>query len=253
MFKLTVIRAVYILCLALCNNLVNADTTLVAVAANFSKPMTEIADSFEKATGHSAKLSFGSSGKFVAQIENGAPFEVFLSADESGPAKVEQDGLAVSGSRNTYAIGKLVLWSSTPGYVDSEGKILATGGFKHVSVADPKLAPYGAAAIDYLKKQGLLEKLQPLMVFGENITQTQLFVSSGNAELGFVALSQVYEDGHINSGSGYIIPTSQYAPIKQGAVLLTKGNDNPAAKALIDYLKSDTARSIISKYGYDLP
>jgi molybdate transport system substrate-binding protein len=253
MLKVTVIRAVILLSLTLTTNLVNADTTLVAVAANFSKPMTEIADSFEKATGHTAKLSFGSSGKFVSQIENGAPFEVLLSADETGPAKIEQDGLAVAGTRSTYAIGKLVLWSSTLGYVDSEGKVLATGNFKHLSVADPKLAPYGAAAIDYLTKQGLLEKLQPLMVFGENITQTQLFVSSGNAELGFVALSQVYEEGHITSGSGYIIPTNQYAPIKQAVVLLNKGVENPAAKALIDYLKSDAARSIISKYGYELP
>lgn len=232
---------------------VRAETTLVAVAANFTKPMEEIAAAFEKSTGHSAKLSFGSSGKFVAQIENGAPFEVFLSADENNPLKLEQSGAAVAGSRFVYALGKLVLWSAKSGYVDDQGQILSKGGFQHLAIADPKLAPYGAAALEVLKSMGLQEKLQPLMVQGENIAQTLQFVSTGNAELGFVALSQVIENGKIANGSGWIVPSSQYAPIKQGAVLLSLGAENPAAKALLDYLKSAPALAIIEKYGYDLP
>jgi len=226
---------------------------LVAVASNFSKPMTEIAAEFEKATGHSAKLSFGSSGKFISQLENGAPFEVLLSADEKGPQKLEQTGLAVPGTHFTYALGKLVLWSSSPGYVDDQGKILTSGGFKHLALADPKLAPYGAAAIDVVKGLNLQNKLKPLFVLGENIAQTYQFISTGNAELGFVALSQVIENGHCATGSCWIIPEDRYAPIRQDAALMTKGAENPAASALLSYLKSAPALAIIEKYGYGLP
>lgn len=232
---------------------VHAETTLVAVAANFTKPMTEIAAEFEKTTGHTAKLSFGSSGKFVAQIENGAPYEIFLSADESGPAKLEQAGLSVADSRFVYAIGRLVLWSAAPNLVDEQGKVLSSGGFKHLAIADPKLAPYGLAAIEVLSKQGLADKLKPMLVLGENITQAHQFVSTGNAELGFVALSQVVEQGKIVSGSGWIVPLDQYSALTQSAVLLNMGSENPAAKALMAYLKSDAARNIIQKYGYNLP
>ena len=227
-------------------------TVLVAVAANFSKPMTEIVSQFEKATGHSAKLSFGSSGKFVSQLENGGPFEVLLSADEKGPEKLEQAGLTVPNSRFVYALGKLVLWSATPNFVDDKGKILMTSNFKHLALADPKVAPYGAAAIDVLKKMKLFEKLQPLFVQGENIAQTYQFISTANAELGFLALSQVIENGKIVGGSSWIIPDNLHAPIRQGAVLMKKGAENPAARALIDYLKSIPALAIIKKYGYDL-
>jgi molybdate transport system substrate-binding protein len=230
-----------------------AETTLVAVASNFTKPMTEIAAEFEKATGHTAKLSFGSSGKFVSQFENGAPFEVFLSADETSPAKLQQSGLAVSGSNFTYAVGKLVLWSATANYVDAQGDILEKGGFKHIALADPKLAPYGAVAVGLLKSKNLLDKLQPLFVLGENISQTHQFISTGNAELGFVALSQVSENGKLTGGSGWIVPQSLYPLLKQNAVLLKIGEENPAAKALLDYLKSAPALAIIKKYGYDLP
>ena len=229
-----------------------ADTTLVAVAANFTKPMTDIAEAFEKTTGHSAKLSFGSSGKFVAQIENGAPFEVFLSADDKAPAKLEQSGFAVANSHFTYAIGKLVLWSATANLVDNQGEILSKGGFKHIALADPKLAPYGAAALEVLKNKNLLTKLQPLFVQGENIAQTYQFVSTGNAELGFVALSQVIDNGKISSGSAWQIPENLYTPLHQEAVLLKKGEDNPAASALMQFLKSPEAKAIISKYGYSL-
>jgi molybdate transport system substrate-binding protein len=227
-----------------------AATTLVAVAANFSKPMSEIAAEFEKATGHIATLSFGSSGKFVSQLENGAPFDALLSADEAGPIKLEQDGFAVAGSRFTYALGKLVLWSATPGYVDDQGKVLISGSFKHLALADPKLAPYGAAGLEVLKGLNVQDTLQPLLVQGENIAQTYQFISTGNAELGFVALSQVYENGKVATGSGWIIPADRHTPIKQSAVLMINGAENPAAVALLSYLKSAPALAIIKKYGY---
>ena len=246
-------RLIITFSLVLFTALANAETTLVAVASNFTKPMTEIAAEFEKATGHTAKLSFSSSGKFVSQIENGAPFEVFLSADESSPLRLEKDGFAVSGSIHTYAIGKLVLWSSIPRFIDDQGAVLTNGKFEHIALADPKLAPYGAAAVDYLNRKKLLEKLQPFMVMGENISQTHQLISSGNVELGFIALSQVSENGKITSGSGWIVPQNFYAPMKQDAVLLKTGDENPAAKALLDYLKSEPALAIIKKYGYDLP
>ncbi|WP_262964315.1 molybdate ABC transporter substrate-binding protein [Methylobacter psychrophilus] len=246
-------RAVILSMLLLFSQTTWAATVLVAVAANFSKPMTEIAAEFEKATGHSAHLSFGSSGKFVSQLGNGGPFEILLSADEKGPQKLEQDGFTVPNSRFVYAQGRLVLWSAKPGYIDDQGKILTTGNFKHLALADPKLAPYGAAAVEVLKKQGLFEKLQPLFVQGENIAQTYQFINTANAELGFVALSQVIENGKITNGSGWIIPDNDHTPIRQGAVLMKKGAENPAAPALLNYLKSAPALAIIKKYGYDLP
>jgi molybdate transport system substrate-binding protein len=225
---------------------------LVAVAANFSKPMTDIAAEFEKETGHSAKLALGSSGKFVSQIENGGPFEVLLSADEKGPEKLEQAGLTVPNTRFVYALGKLVLWSTMPDYVDNQGKILSTGDFKHLALADSKLAPYGVAAVEVLKNMKLFDKLQLFFVQGENIAQTYQFISTANAELGFIALSQVLENGKIANGSGWIIPDNLYAPIRQGAVLLKNGAENPAALALLEFLKSAPALAIIKKYGYAL-
>lgn len=231
-----------------------AATVLVAVASNFTKPMNEIAAAFNQATGHEASLSFGSSGKFVAQIENDAPFEVLLAADEKNPKKMAESGKGVANSRFTYAIGKLVLWSAKPGLVDGQGQILSKGGFKHLALADPKLAPYGLAAEEVLNKLGLLEKLQPLFVLGENISQTQQFISTGNAELGFIALSQVIDtQGKIAEGSGWIVPDTLHKPIKQDAILLKKGESNPAALALLAFLKSTEALAIIKKYGYNLP
>ena len=254
MFFNKVIQLFTIIALLAASFISKAETTLVAVATNFTKPMTEIVDLFEKKTGHSAKLSFGSSGKFVAQIENGAPFEVFLAADDKTTAKVQQDGFAVEGSNFIYAIGKLVLWSATANLVDGEGEILSKGGFKHIALADPKLAPYGAAALEVLKTKGLADKLKPLFVQGENITQTQQFISTGNAELGFIALSQVIDPdkGKIVNGSAWQVPENLYSPILQGAVLLKKGEDNPAAPALLEFLKSPEAKAVISKYGYGL-
>lgn len=249
MFFNKFIRLLTITALLTVSGISYADTTLVAVAANFTKPMTEIAEVFEKISGHTAKLSFGSSGKFVAQIANGAPFEVFLAADDKSPVKLEQEGFVVANSNFTYSIGKLVLWSATANVVDNQGEILTTGGFKHLALADPKLAPYGEAAMEVLKNKNLLDKLQPLFVKGENISQTYQFVSTGNAELGFVALSQVIDTP---TGSLWKIPENLYTPLRQNAVLLKKGEDNPAATALLQFLKSPEAQAIIRKYGYGL-
>jgi molybdate transport system substrate-binding protein len=224
----------------------------VAVAANFTAPMQKIAADFEKVTGHKALLSFGSTGKLYAQIRNGAPFGVLLAADDKTPAKLEQEGLAVGGSRFTYAIGQLALWSAKPGYVDDKGEVLKKGRFAHLAIANPKLAPYGAAAVEALTKMGLLASLEGKFVQGENIAQTYQFTSTGNAELGFVALSQVYADGKLKGGSAWIVPASLHSPIRQDAVVLSQGKDNPAAAALVSFLKSDKARAVIKSYGYDL-
>jgi len=222
----------------------------VAVAANFTAPMQKIAAQFGQDTGNKAVLSFGATGKFYAQIRNGAPFEVFLAADDTTPAKLEHEGLAMHGTRFTYAIGKLVLWSAREGYVDAHGDILRGGRFAHLAIANPKTAPYGAAAIGTLKQLDLVERLRPKLVEGENISQAQQFVSSGNAELGFVALSQVWKDGKLSSGSAWIVPSNLHSPIRQDAVILKKGEANPAARALETYLKSAKAKAIIRAYGY---
>ncbi len=229
-----------------------ADEVQVAVAANFTAPMQRIAAQFEKDSGHQASLAFGATGKFYAQIANGAPFEILLAADDETPAKLEKEGLGVAGSRFTYAVGKLVLWSANSGLVDGSGAVLKTGNFKHLSLANPKTAPYGAAAIEAMTKLGVLAEIQPRIVQGENISQAHQFVVSGNAELGFVALSQVYQDGKLSSGSMWAVPANLYAPILQDAVLLAKGRDKPAATALLAYLKGDKARAIIKSYGYEL-
>jgi len=224
----------------------------VAVAANFTAPMQKIAAEFAKDTGHQALLAFGATGKFYAQIKNGAPFQVFLAADDQTPAKLEAEGDAVPGSRFTYAIGTLVLWSAKPGYVDDQGAVLKKGQFKHLAMANPKTAPYGAAAVAVLTKLGLLNAIEPKFVTGENITQTYQFIETENAELGFVALSQVMTDGKLTRGSAWIVPADLHQPIRQDAVILAKGKDQPAAQALADYLKSEKAKAIIKSYGYAL-
>jgi molybdate transport system substrate-binding protein len=228
----------------------SADTVSVAVAANFTAPMQKIAAAFEADTGHKAELSFGATGKFYAQITNGAPFQVLLSADAQIPAKLETEGKAVAQTRFTYAIGTLVLWSAQPGYVDAQGAVLKTGDFKHLAIANPKLAPYGLAALQAMDKLGVTAQLQPRLVQGENIAQTFQFVSTGNAPLGFVALSQVMADGKITKGSAWAVPASLHHPIRQDAVLLLPGKDSAGAAALLKYLRSDRARAIIQSYGY---
>lgn len=228
-----------------------ADTVSVAVAANFTAPMQKISDEFSKTTGHTAQLSFGSSGKFVAQISNGAPFEVFLSADPDKPAALEKNGLTVANSRYTYALGKLALWNAKEG--TDPHALLQQGNYNKLAIASPKLAPYGLAATRILAKMGLTATATPKLVEGENIAQTWQFVSTGNAALGFVALSQISENGTIKTGSAWIVPSDLYDPIRQDVVLLQKGKDNAAAKALMDFLHSETALAIIRSYGYAIP
>lgn len=241
-----------VLAVASLAGLAQAAEVNVAVAANFTAPMQKIAAAFEQDTGHKAILSFGSSGKFFAQIKNGAPFQVLLSADDQTPARLEREGQGVLGTRFTYAIGKLVLWSRQPGLVDDKGDVLRTGRFNRVAVADPKLAPYGAAAVQVLSGLGLMSSLAPKFVQGENIAQTYQFVATGNAEIGFVALSQVFADGKLTQGSAWMIPAKLHAPIRQDAVLLGPGKDNAAAAALMAYLRSDKVRAVIRSFGYDV-
>ena len=229
-----------------------ADNIQVAVAANFTAPMKEIAAAFEKETGHLVKAAYGATGKFYAQINNGAPFEVLLSADESTPSKLIDEGAAVAGTEFTYAVGTLVLWSSKPDVVDDEGKVLQSGEFNKVAVANSRTAPYGAAAIEVLTGLGVLEQVRPKFVTGENIAQTFQFVSTGNADLGFVALSQVMENGKISGGSAWIVPGELHKPIRQDAVVLAKGLDKPAVVALMEYLKGDEAQAIIKAFGYEI-
>lgn len=228
----------------------HADEVSVAVAANFTAPMQKIAAQFEKDTGHKAVLSFGATGKFYAQINNGAPFGILLAADDTTPEKLTKEGKGMDASRFTYAIGQLVLWSKQVGYVDDQGAVLKTGNYQHIAIANPKLAPYGLAAMETLGKLGLTAQVQPKTVLGENIGQTYQFAASGNAQLGFVALSQVMEDGKIREGSAWIVPASMHEPIRQDAIVLNSAKDNAAAKALMDYLKGDKARAIIKSYGY---
>jgi molybdate transport system substrate-binding protein len=225
----------------------------VAVSANFTAPMQAIATAFEKDKGHKAILAFGATGKFYAQIVNGAPFDVFLAADAATPAKLEHEGHGVKDSRFTYAIGALVLWSTDPKKVDPQGHVLKEGAFRHLSIANPKTAPYGAAAIQTLTKLGVLEAVSPKFVQGENIAQTLQFVSTGNAELGFVALAQVVKEGKITEGSAWKVPAGYHDPILQDAVLLKRGERNEAAQALLEYMKGDIAKGIIQAYGYALP
>ncbi|MBV4552537.1 molybdate ABC transporter substrate-binding protein [Pseudomonas sp. SWRI102] len=227
-----------------------AEEVQVAVASNFTAPMQAIASDFEKDTGHKLTAAFGATGQFYTQIKNGAPFEVFLAADDTTPARLESEGDTLKGSRFTYAIGTLALWSAKAGYVDSEGQVLRENGFQHLSIANPKAAPYGLAATQVLEKLGLTAQVKSKIVEGQNITQAYQFVSTGNAELGFVALSQVYKDGKLASGSAWIVPPELHDPIKQDAVILGKGRDNPAALALLEYLKGPKAAAIIQAYGY---
>lgn len=228
-----------------------ADEIPVAVAANFTAPFNKIAAEFEKESGHKLVTSFGSTGKFYAQIKNGAPFEVLLAADDETPAKLVKENAAVAGSPFSYAIGKLVLWSAKPGVVDDKGAVLKGGSFDRIAVADPKLAPYGAAGVEVMKKLGVYDALTPKLVTGETIAQAYQFVASGNAQLGFVALSQVFKDGQI-AGSSWIVPPELYTTIRQDAVLLSPGKDKAGPAALLKYLQGAKAQAVIKAYGYDL-
>lgn len=228
----------------------------VAVAANFTAPMQKIALAFEQESGHKAILAFGSTGNFYAQIKNGAPFQVFLSADDETPARLEKEGGAVAGSRFTYAVGKLVLWSRQPALVDAKADVLRAGNFERIALANPKISPYGAAALETMTNLGVLARLQPKFVQGENIAQTYQFVATENAQLGFVALSQVFADGRIEQGSAWRVPAALHQPILQDAVQLKGpqigGRDPAAATALMAFLRGEKTRAIIRAYGYDL-
>ncbi len=227
---------------------VPAAQTNVAVAANFTEAAKEIAAAFQAKTGHEAVLSFGASGQFYTQITQGAPFQVLLSADDARPKKLVDDGLAVSDSRFTYAIGKLVLWSKTPGLVKGE-ETLKTAAFAKLSICNPVAAPYGAAAVETMTSLELMDRLQPKLVEGATITQAYQFVETGNAELGFVALSQLTGP---ETGSRWLVPQELYSPIRQDAVLLKSGASNEAATGFVAFLRGPEARAIIEKFGYAL-
>lgn len=222
----------------------------VAVAANFAGPLAKIGEGFGAATGHRLVLSSGATGKFYTQIVSGAPFEVLIAADDETPKKLIAEGHAVAGTNFTYAIGRLVLWSAQPGVVDGEGAVLASDKVKHVAIANPKVAPYGAAAMAVIRARGLTEALAGKLVTAESIAQAYQFVFTGNAELGFVALSQVAVPGRSVAGSYWLVPPGLYGEIRQDAVLLKAGAKNPAAAALLAYLKSDAARAVIKDFGY---
>jgi molybdate transport system substrate-binding protein len=229
----------------------SAEQVLVAVAANFAPPFREVALEFEKATGHNVKVAAGSTGNFYAQIKNGAPFDVFFSADVERPKLLEEEGLGIKDSRVTYAVGRLALWSLTPSLLKG-ADTLHSPHFKHLAIANPKTAPYGAAALQTMQKLGVWDKLRPRIVTGENLGQTMGFIESGNAELGFVALSQVLDPKLKGKGARWDVPTDLHEPIKQDMILLTKGKDNPAARALMEFMGGPQAKTVIERYGYGL-
>jgi molybdate transport system substrate-binding protein len=227
-----------------------AATVQIAVASNFMEPAKEIAATFTARTGHRTNLSFGPSGQIYVQLTHGAPFEIFLSADKERPQQTEKGGFSVNGTRFTYAVGRLVLYSTRPGYVDANGKVLTRGDFDHLAIADPAIAPYGLAAVQSLGKLGLYNRLKPKFVQGSSIAQTFQFVQTGAAQLGFVALAQVINRPE---ASYWTVPAKLHSPITQQAVLLKVGEKNPAAKAFVAFLKSPEALGIIRRYGYEVP
>jgi molybdate transport system substrate-binding protein len=245
-------KSFFVLSLVLGVGAAKAGEVQVAVAANFAGPMEKIAAAFEHETGHKAVVATGATGKFYAQIKNGAPFEVLLAADDETPKKLVEEGQGVAGSTFTYARGRLVLWSAKAGVVDDKGAVLKRADIAHVAICNPKLAPYGFAAVEALKLLGLYETLTPKLVMAENIAQAHQFTASGNAEIGFVALSQIAPPGKPIEGSYWMVPNNLYSPILQDAVLLKKGESNPAATALMKFLKGEAARAVITSYGYIL-
>jgi len=231
----------------------HANEIYAAVATNFHNPFKTIVKEFEKKSGHRVIIIPGSTGKLYAQIINGAPFDIFLSADELRPQLLIQSGIAISGTRYSYALGKITLWSPKPNIIsDSLKSIFLVKNFSHIAIANPITAPYGRAALQTLKKLDLLKKLKPLIVHGENIGQAFHFVFSNNAELGFVALSQVLDPKNNLKGYRIDIPSEYYDPIKQDIVVLTRAKNNKGAMDLWNFLKSHQTKEIIKKYGYEL-
>ena len=241
-----------LLCATLAQGVVHAAEAQVAVAANFAEPMKAIAAVLQKTTGHTLKISTGASGAFYTQIKNGAPFDVFLSADNERPEMLEKDGLAQPGTRFTYATGQLVLWSVKAGRVDGLGAVLKEPDLGKVAYANPKTAPYGAAAVQVLQRLGLTKTLAPKLVQGESIGQTFNFVKTGNADVGFVAMSQALDGGKLKEGSMWVVPPSHHDPIRQDAVLLKRGAGNEAAQALLKLLQSPNIKDLIRSYGYEI-
>lgn len=229
-----------------------ADEVSVAVAANFAAPMKRLALDFEQATGHRIVPSIGSTGQLYAQIRNGAPFDVLLAADDETPTRLVKEGAAVAATQFTYARGRLVLWSAKRGLVDDAGGILKRAAFDRIALANPAVAPYGSAAVATMRALGVYDALKPKFVTGQNIQQTHQFVASGNAALGFVALSQVYRDGNVAEGSSWIVPEALHAPILQDAVILNRGRGKAAVESWMQYLRSDKARNLMRASGYGL-
>lgn len=238
------------LCLLFAAGVSTAEQLMVAVASNFTSTMRELSTAFTKESGHTLNISFGSSGKFYAQIIHGAPFQVFLSADQSKPEALIEAGFVAPTSRFTYALGALALWSPKTDLVDARGDVLSGGNYRKLAIANPLLAPYGAAALDVLRHLNLEASTRSSWVTGENIAQTYQFVSTGNAELGFVSLSQIMDQGRLTSGSAWIVPQDLYRPIKQDAVLLKTSEHNAAAQEFMAFLSSAKAKYIIRSYGY---
>lgn len=245
------LKTVAIMILLLPATAATAEEIRVAVAANFADAMKALVTRFEAISGHTVVPVFGSTGKHYAQIVNGASFAAFLAADAERPQRLESEGRAVRGTRFTYAVGRLVLWSRTDDVVDPAGTVLANGTFRHLAMASPELAPYGAAAEETLRSMGLWKRLEPRLVRGENIGQTFQFVRSGNAEIGFVALSQLKSPKeNLEIGSKWVAPETLHSPIYQQAVLL---KDTVAARAFLAFVRSDEARSTIRHFGYETP
>lgn len=230
---------------------VNADEINIAVAANFTGVMKQLEQQFEAETGHDLLVSYSSTGKLYSQIKHDAPYEIFLSADVKHAQRLIDEKEAVTDSLFVYAVGQLVLWSQQADFVDNEGKVLKNGQFTHLAIANPKTAPYGTAAQAVLEKLDLWTDLQDKLVQGDSITQTYQFVGTGNAELGFIAMSQ-YVDSE-KTGSYWIVPQNLYSPIEQAAVLLKKGEQHAAAQAFIHFLHSEAAKVVIEKFGYTVP
>lgn len=250
---LLLIRSLLALATALALSIAaRAEVVHVAVAANFTAPAKALAEVFASTTGHEARLSFGATGAFYTQIKNGAPFDVLLAADDARPIRLEQEGDTVPGSRFTYATGQLVLWSARPDLVDGQGAVLKSGSFGKLAIANPKNAPYGAAAVEAMDKLGLAAALQPRLVTGESIGQTYNFIATGNAELGFVAMSQVLQGGKLRNGSMWVVPAHYHTPIVQDAVILKRAAGNPAAKAWMALLRTPQTREFIRSFGYEV-
>ena len=248
--RLALLLAVVLLQALVLPPALHADEIRVAVASNFRPALAAAAERFRQSAGHEVVLIPGSTGKHYAQILNGAPFDAFFAADAERPRRLEEEGRSVPGSRFTYAVGQLVLWSPDAGLVDADGEVLKSGAFRHLSIANPRLAPYGAAARSVLQALGLWEALTPRLVRGENIAQTFQFVISGNAQLGFVARSQLEAPGQAFGGSSWLPPPELYPPIEQQAVLL---RDSPAGRAFMTFMRGEEARAIVGAYGYDSP